>query len=311
LMTFPRNSAQCAWWDGGGSVVIDHTDTIVAEQSHLCETAPCKNVPLDDDLSGRLSSNTSTIKCCGMDPDRLWPDKPPLPTESSAKVQSAFVLPRHPAQQEHVPETDTAVVRWTEGLARKVAGHAASIQELRLEISTMATKLKEDLQTAFEEFQSSMASSKVDSKQIAEWHVSSYEDGNDGSVSKEDHLEETFSPSMLNLELDHQELRNIMQDEIDQRVMVSIWRIEQQQTQAMSKVDQFMEECSERFAKIKEHEVRMELILTKLNAAEQRLQACEDRVERLPTIGQVSMKCQEEFGRRLESLNHGRTDAMC
>jgi len=182
---------------------------------------------------------------------------------------------------------------------------------LRLEISTVATKLKEDLQRAFDEFQSSMASSKVNSKQIAEWHMSSYEDGNDGSVSKEDHLEETFSPSMSNLELDHQELRNIMQDEIDQRVMVSIWRIEQQQTQAMSKVDQFMEECSERFAKIKEHEVRMELILTKLNAAEQRLQACEDRVERLPTIGQVSMKCQEEFGRRLESLNHGRTDAMC
>lgn len=135
LMTFPRNSAQCAWLDGVGSGVIDHTDTIVAEQSHLCKTAPCKHVPLDNDFSGRLNSNTSTIKCFGMDPDWLWPDKPPLPTESSAKVQSAFGLPRQPTQHEHVPEPDTAVVRLTEGLARKVAGHAASIQELRLEIS--------------------------------------------------------------------------------------------------------------------------------------------------------------------------------
>mmetsp|Transcript_9519 Transcript_9519/g.21252 ORF Transcript_9519/g.21252 Transcript_9519/m.21252 type:complete len:756 (-) Transcript_9519:75-2342(-) len=85
-----------------------------------------------------------------------------------------------------------------------------------------------------------------------------------------------------------------IQEVVGQQIMVSVWRLEQQLPEALSKVDRLLGECSDRFSKVEEHDVRLNYTLGKLGNCEQRLQTCVERLERLPSNQQVKMICREE-----------------
>jgi len=94
-----------------------------------------------------------------------------------------------------------------------------------------------------------------------------------------------------------------IQEAVGQQLMVSVWRLEQELPNAVSKVDRLVCECHERFAKVEEHDVRLNYALGKLGACEQRLQTCVERVERIPNTQQVRMICREESNKACDELN--------
>mmetsp|Transcript_25952 Transcript_25952/g.59993 ORF Transcript_25952/g.59993 Transcript_25952/m.59993 type:complete len:689 (+) Transcript_25952:51-2117(+) len=94
-----------------------------------------------------------------------------------------------------------------------------------------------------------------------------------------------------------------IQEAVGQQIMVSVWRLEKELPSAVSKVDRLVGECHERFAKVEEHDVRLNYALGKLGACEQRLQTCVERIERVPNGQQVRMICREESNRAREALH--------
>merc|ERR1712136_218978 len=73
-----------------------------------------------------------------------------------------------------------------------------------------------------------------------------------------------------------------LQELVDGRVMTSVWRTERDVPSLLERVEQVMQECTERFEKVEEHEVKLGLSLSRLATVDQRLQSCMDRIERLP-----------------------------
>ena len=69
--------------------------------------------------------------------------------------------------------------------------------------------------------------------------------------------------------------------------MTSVWRTERDVPSLLERVEQVMQECTERFEKVEEHEVKLGLSLSRLATVDQRLQSCMDRIERLPATTQA------------------------
>lgn len=94
-----------------------------------------------------------------------------------------------------------------------------------------------------------------------------------------------------------------LQELVDGRVMTSVWRTERDVPSLLERVEQVMQECTERFEKVEEHEVKLGLSLSRLATVDQRLQSCMDRIERLPATTQVRMMLREDLHRQLEEIN--------
>mmetsp|Transcript_73130 Transcript_73130/g.174263 ORF Transcript_73130/g.174263 Transcript_73130/m.174263 type:complete len:263 (-) Transcript_73130:34-822(-) len=88
-------------------------------------------------------------------------------------------------------------------------------------------------------------------------------------------------PGKLHLDAEMKELRQRcaeVQQVVDERIMVSLWQVERELPEALEKVDQILAESAERFAKVEEHDVRLNLILSRLSTHEQRSQNCLERL---------------------------------
>mmetsp|Transcript_134801 Transcript_134801/g.375690 ORF Transcript_134801/g.375690 Transcript_134801/m.375690 type:complete len:564 (-) Transcript_134801:72-1763(-) len=110
----------------------------------------------------------------------------------------------------------------------------------------------------------------------------------------------------IELEVEVRELRgrcDSLQEAMDQRVMLSVWRVEKQLPEAMEKVERLLADYPERIAKVEENDVRLGLALARLGTQEHKVQNCMERLERLPSPEQIRKICREELGRRLEDTD--------
>jgi len=96
---------------------------------------------------------------------------------------------------------------------------------------------------------------------------------------------------------------NALQEVMDQHVMVSIWKVDRQLPEAIGKVELLFGEYRERATKWEEHDVRLNLALSRLSTHEDKVHACMDRIERLPSLNQVRAMWREELDRRLGAVN--------
>jgi hypothetical protein len=105
------------------------------------------------------------------------------------------------------------------------------------------------------------------------------------------------------------DLREIREDVVTLRskldVDIAVERIHdrQQFSDMLRRLEFLSQESTERVAKTEEHEVRLNLALTKQAAWEHKLQACLDRVEQVPRLSQLKDFCKTELASSLATAN--------
>mmetsp|Transcript_13536 Transcript_13536/g.29723 ORF Transcript_13536/g.29723 Transcript_13536/m.29723 type:complete len:734 (-) Transcript_13536:65-2266(-) len=94
-----------------------------------------------------------------------------------------------------------------------------------------------------------------------------------------------------------------LQEAVEQRSQETAPSAEWESADHVQKVELLLSENAERFSRIEEQEMRLELALTKLSAQEQKVQSCMDRVEKQPGPSQIRGLCREEVRRELEDFD--------
>jgi len=96
---------------------------------------------------------------------------------------------------------------------------------------------------------------------------------------------------------------NALQELVDGRIMISLDAMERQLPEALDKVERLLAEQNERFAKVEENDVRLNVALTKLGGCEQKVRDCMSRLDQVPSTSQARALWQEELSKLMENIN--------
>eukprot|EP00929_Paragymnodinium_shiwhaense_P083572 TRINITY_DN44594_c0_g2_i1.p1 TRINITY_DN44594_c0_g2~~TRINITY_DN44594_c0_g2_i1.p1 ORF type:complete len:990 (-),score=328.81 TRINITY_DN44594_c0_g2_i1:135-3104(-) len=94
-----------------------------------------------------------------------------------------------------------------------------------------------------------------------------------------------------------------VQEVVESQVATSLWQVEQQLPEVLQKVDRLVEEHAAQMGKVEEHEVRMNLAMTKLSVHDGKVQSCIDRLEKVAGSAQLRSQWREDIHRSLEDAN--------
>jgi len=94
-----------------------------------------------------------------------------------------------------------------------------------------------------------------------------------------------------------------LHDIVDGRISVSLQTLESQLPEALQKVERLIVEQSDRFGKVEENDVRLNLTQTRLGVCEEKVTNCMGLLEKVPTVSQMRMHWQEDVHRLLHELN--------
>jgi len=183
-----------------------------------------------------------------------------------------------------------------QALRRRVDGQADELAALQSRLA-VATNAAADATAAAVAAASACASSS----QI----VVSGAPGGDLAGHAEEPLPIAFA-HQEDLGVDVQELRsqcNMLQEVVDKQLLVAVWELDRKLPEAMVKVDRVLKEHVTRMGKTEEHEVRLNLVLTKLSLNEEKLQNCMDRLERHPGVNQFRSMWREDLHRQLQDVD--------
>jgi len=94
-----------------------------------------------------------------------------------------------------------------------------------------------------------------------------------------------------------------LQDTMEERVTLSLWRMEKQQEEMGARVERLVCDATERVGRLEEGGVRLKVALAKMDGQEQKVQQCRERLDRVPTLSQLRSLWRQDMQRRLQEAD--------